>query len=60
MFNVYFHGALRVLVDVGSARIVAVQDRISGEAAALRFSPAYILAASTAALRAFESVEDFA
>jgi hypothetical protein len=60
MFNIYFHGALRVLIDAVSARVVAVQDRISGEAASLRYSSDYIRAAETAALRAFASLEDCA
>lgn len=54
MFEVYFHGALRVLVDA-NGRVVAVQDRISGVAATLRYSDAYILAAKTAAVNAWES-----
>lgn len=55
MFTIYFHGALRVLIDESTGTVASVQDRISGFAASLRYSPEYILAASRAALLAFES-----
>lgn len=56
MFEIFFFGALRVLIDTATGKIAATQDRISGEAAALRFSPAYIARAETDALRAFDSL----
>lgn len=52
MFNVYFYGPLRVLVDSESQTVATVQDRISGENAVFRFSPDYIRAAQEFALRA--------
>ncbi len=55
MFTIYFHGALRVLIDEASGTVAAVQDRVSGVAASLRYSAEYIRAAETAALLAFES-----
>lgn len=55
MFTVYFHGALRVLIDESTGKVAAVQDRISGEAASLRYSREYIAAAECAAILAFES-----
>lgn len=55
MFTIHFHGALRVLIDEATGKVAAVQDRISGEAASLRYSPEYILAAEVSAMLAFES-----
>jgi len=54
MFDVYHYGALRVLVDQVTAEVI-VQDRISGCAAALRYSPAYIVRAEQFATLAHES-----
>lgn len=42
MFDTYFFGALQVIVDTYTGAIVAVQDRITGEAAELHFLPSYI------------------
>lgn len=56
MFDVFYFGALRVLIDSATGEVKAVQDRISGEAAAFRFSPDYIARASQSAILAFESV----
>lgn len=56
MFNVYFYGPLRVLVDTATQTVAAVQDRISGVAASLRFSPDYIRAAEKFALTAEASL----
>jgi hypothetical protein len=56
MFNVYFYGPLRVLVDAETQTVATVQDRISGENAIFRFSPDYILAAKEFALRAEASL----
>jgi hypothetical protein len=55
ILDVYFYGPLRVLVDQSTGRIVATQDRISGEAASFRFSPDYIAKANESAIRAHES-----
>lgn len=55
MFDVYFFGALRVLVEQASGKILAVQDRISGDSAEFRFSPDYIARARTFAENAHES-----
>ena len=55
MFAIYFHGALRVLIDEATGEVATVQDRISGEAASLRYSDEYIQAAKNCALYAFAS-----
>lgn len=55
MFDVHFFGALRVLVDQATGQVIAVQDRISGEAATFRFSPDYIARAVQSAILAHES-----
>lgn len=55
MLDVHFYGALRVLVDQATGRIVSVQDRISGADASFTFSPDYIARAKTAATLAHES-----
>lgn len=54
MFDVYHYGALRVLVDQVTGEAL-VQDRISGIAAALRYSPGYIAQAEQFATIAHES-----
>ncbi len=36
------YGALRVVMDSASGKILAVQDRITGEAAEFRYHPDYI------------------
>lgn len=56
MFNVYFYGPLRVLVCASSGAVVAVQDRISGMAAAFQFSPDYIRVAEQFALHTEQSL----
>jgi hypothetical protein len=60
MFDIYFYGALRVLIDSFTGALVAVQDRISGEAASLRYSPDYISRAVSAAMLAHESQREVA
>ena len=54
MFDIYFFGSLRVLIDA-MGEVAAVQDRISGEAACLRYSARYIAEAVSHALRAHAS-----
>ena len=58
MFNVYFFGSLAVTVDVASGAILAVTDRVSGLAASLRYSPAYIAQARSYAHQAWASTAD--
>lgn len=55
LIDTHFFGALRVLVCQATGRILATQDRISGEAAALHFSPNYIARAEQFATLAHES-----
>lgn len=43
--TVYFFGPLRVLLDADGS-LLGVQDRVSGMAAAFRYSPAYIAQAT--------------
>lgn len=55
MFHVHSFGSLRVLIDEATGAVVAVQDRATGAAASLNFSPAYIARAKQSAVLAFES-----
>lgn len=55
MFDVYLFGALRVLVDQVTGEKI-VQDRISGDDAALHFSPGYVALAEQYATLAHESL----
>lgn len=56
MNDIIFFGALRVILDNASGRVLAVQDRISGESASFRFSPDYITRACTHAQNAWASL----
>jgi hypothetical protein len=47
--TVYFFGPLRVILDAEGS-VLGVQDRVSGMAAAFRYSESYILAATRWAL----------
>lgn len=58
MNTVHFFGAIKVTLDESTGRVLAVQDRISGEAASLHFLPAYITAAEHAAKMAWEAITD--
>ena len=58
MFDVYFYGPLRVLIDQDTGAVLAVQDRVSGCAAALRYSPEYIARAIAHARMAHEALAD--
>lgn len=60
LLSVYSFGALRVLVSDADSRVVAVQDKISGDAASLRYSASYIQSAVAFALRAHESQAELA
>lgn len=57
--EVFFIGPLRVILDAESGAVLAVQDRVSGRAAALAgYSTRQIVDASSAARLAFESLCD--
>lgn len=58
MHDIYFYGPLRVIINTQTGTILAVQDRISGEAAIFRFSPAYIAKAEQSARLAHFSLAD--
>lgn len=42
LYDVIFYGPLRVLICQATGAILGVQDRVSGCAASLRYSPDYI------------------
>jgi hypothetical protein len=59
LHEVFFIGPLRVILDVETGAPLAVQDRVSGAAAALAdYSSRQITEAITAARLAFESLCD--
>lgn len=58
MTDVYTFGAVRVLIDSSTGAILAVQCRITGQAASLMFSPEYISRAIAQAHMAWASTTD--
>jgi hypothetical protein len=59
MHEVFFIGPLRVVLDAVTGAVLAVQDRVSGLAAALAgYPPAAIADAQTRAVLAFGSLCD--
>ena len=60
MFDIYFYGPMRVILDSETGAIVGVQDRISGMAATFTFSPSYILEAKQFAQRQFDASREYA
>lgn len=60
IYSVYSFGALRVLISDATGDLLGVQDRISGEAASLRYSATYIARAVEFALRAHASQMELA
>ena len=60
MFDVYFYGPMRVILDNESGEVLGVQDRISGASADFTFSPSYILEAKRFAQRQYEASREYA